>query len=130
MLKIFFFDLSQYHGADAGTHAVGVSRARAAVWSTLHLPLIGKVMEACRGMFPTVEYAFTTVPTYPSGQIGFIMRASGVCLGARRGVVELPPRRCSLDESRSALLRPKRAPVPSSSAPPAARRPAPPRRWL
>eukprot|EP00629_Pelagomonadales_sp_RCC1024_P000945 CAMPEP_0119274292 /NCGR_PEP_ID=MMETSP1329-20130426/11809_1 /TAXON_ID=114041 /ORGANISM="Genus nov. species nov., Strain RCC1024" /LENGTH=293 /DNA_ID=CAMNT_0007274595 /DNA_START=161 /DNA_END=1039 /DNA_ORIENTATION=- len=59
------------------------------IW--LHLPLIAKVMAACRGMFPTVEYAFTTVPTYPSGQIGFIM--------------------CSLDESRSALLRPKRAPV-------------------
>jgi len=57
----------------------------------LHLPLIAKVVAACRASFPTVEYAYTTVPTYPSGQIGFIM--------------------CSLDASKHALVRPKRAPV-------------------
>jgi len=56
----------------------------------LHLPLISKVVRACRGIFPTVEYAFTTVPTYPSGQIGFVV--------------------CSLDDSERALVRPLRAP--------------------
>ena len=24
-------------------------------------------------MFPTVEYAYTTIPTYPGGQIGFMV---------------------------------------------------------
>lgn len=43
LLKVFYFDLSQYHGADAGTHAVKVSTMRAAVWSLLHLPLIGTI---------------------------------------------------------------------------------------
>lgn len=57
----------------------------------LHLPLIAKVVSACRAIFPSVEYAYTTVPTYPSGQIGFIM--------------------CSLDPSKHAIDRPKRAPV-------------------
>jgi spermidine synthase / saccharopine dehydrogenase (NADP+, L-glutamate-forming) len=26
-----------------------------------------------RGIFPMAEYAYTTIPTYPSGQIGFIV---------------------------------------------------------
>eukprot|EP00180_Rhodochaete_pulchella_P002137 Plantae.Rhodophyta-Rhodochaete_pulchella.ctg32264.p1 GENE.Plantae.Rhodophyta-Rhodochaete_pulchella.ctg32264~~Plantae.Rhodophyta-Rhodochaete_pulchella.ctg32264.p1 ORF type:complete len:287 (+),score=44.34 Plantae.Rhodophyta-Rhodochaete_pulchella.ctg32264:25-861(+) len=41
------------------------------VW--LHLDLIRPMMQACRTLFPTVEYAFTTIPTYPSGQIGFLV---------------------------------------------------------
>ena len=57
----------------------------------LHLDLIGTVLRHCTTVFPSVDYAFTTIPTYPSGQIGFIM--------------------CSLDDSRSALVKPKRAPV-------------------
>jgi len=41
------------------------------IW--LHLALIREVIGACRNIFPVVDYAFTTVPTYPSGQIGFIL---------------------------------------------------------
>ncbi|CAG8436086.1 755_t:CDS:2 [Ambispora gerdemannii] len=37
----------------------------------LHLSLIKEVQTYCRSLFPVVEYAFTTIPTYPSGQIGF-----------------------------------------------------------
>ena len=37
----------------------------------LHLPLIKNVIGATRELFPVAEYAFTTIPTYPSGQIGF-----------------------------------------------------------
>ena len=44
LLKVFYFDLSQYHGADAGQHAVVVSERRAAAWSLLHLPLMGTVL--------------------------------------------------------------------------------------
>jgi len=39
----------------------------------LHLPLIKEVRNYCREIFPVVEYAFTTIPTYPSGQIGFFL---------------------------------------------------------
>ena len=30
----------------------------------------------CKSIFPTVKYAFTTIPTYPSGQIGFIVASN------------------------------------------------------
>jgi spermidine synthase len=39
----------------------------------LHLDLIGEVLKHCTQVFPSVDYAFTTIPTYPSGQIGFLM---------------------------------------------------------
>lgn len=39
----------------------------------LHLPLIEDVLGRCGQVFPTVDYAYTTVPTYPSGQIGFVL---------------------------------------------------------
>ncbi|RLN61069.1 hypothetical protein BBJ28_00007015 [Nothophytophthora sp. Chile5] len=56
----------------------------------LHLDLIVDVMSRCQSIFPTINYSYTTIPTYPSGQIGFIM--------------------CSLDESEGALATPKRTP--------------------
>ncbi|CAE7641519.1 Srm [Symbiodinium microadriaticum] len=40
-----------------------------------YLDFIRNVLNTCRGTFPVVKYAYTTVPTYPSGQIGFIMLA-------------------------------------------------------
>ncbi|KAI8141922.1 spermidine synthase [Fennellomyces sp. T-0311] len=39
----------------------------------LHLPLIKKVIDFCKDLYPRVEYAYTCIPTYPSGQIGHIM---------------------------------------------------------
>ena len=39
----------------------------------LHLDLIGEVLSHCLEVFPSVDYSFTTIPTYPSGQIGFLM---------------------------------------------------------
>ncbi|KAI4151150.1 MAG: hypothetical protein LQ340_003670 [Diploschistes diacapsis] len=39
----------------------------------LHLPLITSLRKSCLELFPKVEYAFTTIPTYPSGQIGFLI---------------------------------------------------------
>ena len=56
----------------------------------LHLDLIGKVMTDCGKLFPTIEYAFTTIPTYPSGQIGFFLMSN--------------------DESETAMLAPKHEP--------------------
>jgi spermidine synthase / saccharopine dehydrogenase (NADP+, L-glutamate-forming) len=39
----------------------------------LHLPLILGLRNMARSTFPVSEYAYTTVPTYPSGQIGFVV---------------------------------------------------------
>ncbi|XP_025081532.1 spermidine synthase-like isoform X1 [Pomacea canaliculata] len=39
----------------------------------LHLDLIRSMQEFCRTLFPSVSYAYTTIPTYPSGQIGFVL---------------------------------------------------------
>ncbi|EMD36118.1 hypothetical protein CERSUDRAFT_85225 [Gelatoporia subvermispora B] len=39
----------------------------------LHLPLIRELRRTTRELFPVAEYAFTTIPTYPSGQIGFVV---------------------------------------------------------
>lgn len=54
----------------------------------LHLELISTVLHACAEVFATVDYAFTTVPSYPSGQIGFILVSNverGNILGVRDG---------------------------------------------
>ena len=39
----------------------------------LHLPLITELLNLTRAMFPVAAYAYGTVPTYPSGQIGYIV---------------------------------------------------------
>jgi len=44
------------------------------IW--LHLDLIKSVVERTRTMMPVVKYAYTTIPTYPSGQIVFILASN------------------------------------------------------
>ncbi|KAJ3486039.1 hypothetical protein NLI96_g4532 [Meripilus lineatus] len=39
----------------------------------LHLPLITELRKTTRELFAVAEYGFTTIPTYPSGQIGFVV---------------------------------------------------------
>ncbi|KAI9226544.1 MAG: spermidine synthase [Piptocephalis tieghemiana] len=39
----------------------------------LHLPLIKEVLDFSKRLYPTVAWAYTTIPTYPSGQIGFFI---------------------------------------------------------
>ena len=39
----------------------------------IHLPLIAKLKKDCKEIFPNVKYAYTTIPTYPGGQIGFMV---------------------------------------------------------
>ena len=42
----------------------------------LHLDLIAGVFQQCKEIFPSVKYAYTTIPTYPSGQRGFIIASN------------------------------------------------------
>jgi spermidine synthase len=37
------------------------------------LPLLRKIMDFSRAIFPRVEYAFTVVPSYVGGHNGFIV---------------------------------------------------------
>lgn len=39
----------------------------------LHMPIIKKLKQDCKTIFPVVEYAYTLIPTYPSGNIGFMV---------------------------------------------------------
>lgn len=39
----------------------------------LHTKIIGEVTQFCKELFRRVEYGFTTIPSYPSGQIGFVI---------------------------------------------------------
>lgn len=39
----------------------------------LHLHLIRTLIQAITPLFQTVEYAYVTIPSYPSGQIGFVL---------------------------------------------------------
>lgn len=45
------------------------------VW--LHVDLIKPLIKSISRLYSTVEYAYTTIPTYPSGQIGFIIATKG-----------------------------------------------------
>lgn len=45
------------------------------IW--LHLKLIQPLIKSISQTYTTVEYAYTTIPTYPSGQIGFIIAGKG-----------------------------------------------------
>lgn len=59
----------------------------------LHLDLIKEVHTFCRDLFPVVEYAYTTIPTYPSGQIGFV-----ICCNDAGHAVREPARRWTEEE--------------------------------
>ena len=53
----------------------------------LHLDLIKRVMGDARALYPTVDYAYSCVPTYPNGQIGFIIAAKA---GGSAGSLRAP----------------------------------------
>jgi len=55
--------------------------------------LITQLKKDCKTVFPNVEYAYTTIPTYPSGQIGFMV----CCKDANRNLKK-PVRSWSAEE--------------------------------
>ena len=38
-----------------------------------HSHLITPLLNSCKALYPVVDYAYTAIPTYPGGQIGFIL---------------------------------------------------------
>jgi len=43
----------------------------------LHMNIISELVTFCRDMFPAVEVGYSSVPTYPCGQLGFIVCCKG-----------------------------------------------------
>lgn len=60
---------------DALTPGGHISTQGECLW--LHDQLIKELRQSTSGIFAVSEYAFTTIPTYPSGQIGFIVCVKG-----------------------------------------------------
>ena len=56
---------------DALAPGGNISTQAECLW--LHLQLIEELRRTTLQIFETAEYAFTTIPTYPSGQIGFLV---------------------------------------------------------
>ncbi|KAL7859784.1 hypothetical protein SRHO_G00149310 [Serrasalmus rhombeus] len=55
----------------------------------LHLELIKEMRTFCKTLFPVVDYAYCTIPTYPSGQIGFMLCSKNSQTNFREPVREL-----------------------------------------
>uniref|UniRef100_A0AAY4BPL5 Spermidine synthase n=1 Tax=Denticeps clupeoides TaxID=299321 RepID=A0AAY4BPL5_9TELE len=55
----------------------------------LHLELIKEMRTFCKTLFPVVDYAYCTIPTYPSGQIGFMLCSKNPQTNFREPVREL-----------------------------------------
>ena len=53
------------------------------VW--LHIDLIKPLVESITPFFETVEYAYCTIPSYPSGQIGFVIATKAGGAGNSNG---------------------------------------------
>ncbi|KAI5289710.1 putrescine aminopropyltransferase [Ascosphaera aggregata] len=49
----------------------------------LHMPLITRLKNEMLQTFPVAEYAYTTIPTYPSGQIGFMVACKDASVNLR-----------------------------------------------
>ena len=60
---------------DALTPGGHISTQAECLW--LHAQFIKELQRTVREIFTVAEYAFTTIPTYPSGQIGFMICAKG-----------------------------------------------------
>jgi len=78
-----FFDAMHKSLRDGGI----ISTQGECIW--LHLHLIRPLIQNITQTFTDVGYAYTTIPTYPSGQIGFIVATKG------RGACNIPARKPS-----------------------------------
>ena len=63
----------------------------------LHLDFIAKVYKSCCDIFTHVEYAYTAIPTYPSGQIGFMLLSNSTSSGEAQTPLQTPARTPSAD---------------------------------
>ncbi|GCE99149.1 putrescine aminopropyltransferase [Zygosaccharomyces mellis] len=55
----------------------------------IHLPIIRDLKRVCRSVFPVAEYAYTTIPTYPTGQIGFMVCCKDINVNVKQPLREI-----------------------------------------
>ena len=72
----------------ADDNGIVVTQCSENIW--LNLNLLKEFRDTCRKVFPVVEYAYTTVPTYTSGQLGLF-----VCCKNPAANVKIPLRKWS-----------------------------------
>lgn len=68
-----YLEQSGESGAGPAWHANADVASPPGECQWLHLDLIKDMQHFCRSLFPVVSYAYCTIPTYPSGQIGFML---------------------------------------------------------
>lgn len=73
---------------DALREGGAISTQGECLW--LHLPLIKELNTFTKTIFPTVEYAYTTIPTYPSGQIGFVLASKDSKRDMKKALRDVP----------------------------------------
>ncbi|PWZ01727.1 putative chimeric spermidine synthase/saccharopine reductase [Testicularia cyperi] len=65
-----------------------ISTQAESLW--VHLSLIGELRRSTKELFPVADYAFTTIPTYPAGQIGFVVCSLDAQRNVRQPLREVP----------------------------------------
>lgn len=65
-----------------------ISTQAESMW--LHLPLIRELRASTRELFPVADYAYTAIPTYPCGQIGFVVCSLEPTRNVREAVRKVP----------------------------------------
>ncbi|OLY83210.1 Spermidine synthase [Smittium mucronatum] len=66
------FGVNYYNLLNDALNSTGIACSQGeCMW--LHNELIASVLNFNRQIFPVVRYSYTTIPTYPSGQIGFVL---------------------------------------------------------
>jgi len=87
-----------------------ISNQAECLW--LHLEFIADLRKFTSEIFQTTEYAFCTIPTYPSGQIGFMLCAKGPGRDLRTPIREVTNTRYyNKDIHRSAFVLPEFAKI-------------------
>lgn len=66
----------------------------------IHVDLIAGMLDFCDTLYPAVSYAYTAIPTYPCGQIGFVMCSLDTDMN-----FEEPPRALTKEEVESFKLK-------------------------
>ncbi|CCK68594.1 spermidine synthase KNAG_0B01460 [Huiozyma naganishii CBS 8797] len=55
----------------------------------IHLPIIKDLKKACKAVFPVAEYAWTSIPTYPTGMIGFMVCSKDKSVNVKKPLREI-----------------------------------------
>jgi spermidine synthase len=73
----------------------------------LHLELIKNLVTFSRTVFKSAEYAFASVPTYPAGQIGFLLGSMGDSCNEPKRTPDFPLRYYNPSVHRAAFALPQ-----------------------